>query len=133
MNAACGCRLVQCDPCGRMVPRGEVLNLSAEESGAAQCDTTACAKCRGADPQDVHPTCDVCGSCDACAHDTMPAPPPDFDDDDGLECDECGCCPCECCEECGGGGAIQTDAGSYFGPPNERPCRSCGETGRVQS
>ncbi len=52
------------------------------------------------------------------------------EDDDGEPCDECGCCPCECCEECHGGGAIQTDAGSYFGPPNERPCRACGETGR---
>jgi hypothetical protein len=35
------------------------------------------------------------------------------------------------CETCGGGGMVQTDAGTYFGPPDERPCRDCGETGQV--
>lgn len=67
MKPPCSCKLVQCDPCGRMVPIGETLQLGPEESGAAQCDTTACAKCRGGDsPEDVHPTCEDCGSCDAC-------------------------------------------------------------------
>ena len=49
-----------------MVPRGEVADLSPEQSGSAQCDTTACAACRGEEASEVHPTCDACGSCDAC-------------------------------------------------------------------
>lgn len=80
-RAKCGCDLVQCDPCGQMFPRGEMVNLSAEQSGAAQCDTTCCAACRGADPEDVHPTCETCGSCDECDCNEKPAREP---------CDACG-------------------------------------------
>ena len=65
-HAPCGCPLVQCDACDRMVPKGESADLSPEQSGSAQCDTTACAYCRGAEASEVHPTCDACGSCDAC-------------------------------------------------------------------
>jgi hypothetical protein len=81
-RARCGCPLVSCDPCGKLVPRGETLQLGPEQSGAAQCDTTCCAACRGADPADVHPTCETCGSCDACscAPDAF-APPTDSPED----------------------------------------------------
>jgi hypothetical protein len=73
-HAACGCRLVQCDPCGKLVPIGETIFIGYADSGAAQSDTTACAACRGADPADVHPTCSTCGTCGDChCGDTPPS------------------------------------------------------------
>ena len=39
--------LVECDCCGAMLPPSEVSFVPAYASGAAQCDTFACDKCRG--------------------------------------------------------------------------------------
>lgn len=66
-KAPCGCDWTYCDACDARVPRGEIAHFGPESSGSAQCDTSCCAACRGADPKDVHPTCETCGSCDVCS------------------------------------------------------------------
>lgn len=60
--ARCGCPLASCDSCDRHVPKGELSRRVQYGS-----EGVFCAACCRIDPQEVHPTCGVCGSCDACA------------------------------------------------------------------